>query len=309
MNTRRSLLTFGALVVLVMFAAPAQGQTPVVDAADACATTESTTVPACPTEQSLDVERVRFTSFDVTWEWERASPANAMVKEFLVRYQEGGIPFSGAAGAKTINSMKVRPNPDGDEDYVVTITGLKPGTTYGVGITSIAPTGAPANNSTELGVMGTTDPARAPDDVLGLELTPGDMMIMAMWDEATDNGSDVTDYQVQHREVGKVWPTTSSRSGGTSATPPNTTTTWTISNLKNGTEYEVRVRAKSYGMSSSDIWSDVKSATPMAGGATPTTPTPTPALPLFGAFALGAGLLAGGRARLRRRREQHQLTR
>ena len=37
-------------------------------------------------------------------------------------------------------------------------------------------------------------------------------------------------------------------------------------------------------------------------------PTKTPALPIFGAFALGAGLLAAGRARLRRR-EQRQLTR
>jgi hypothetical protein len=36
-----------------------------------------------------------------------------------------------------------------------------------------------------------------------------------------------------------------------------------------------------------------------------TTPTPTPALPVFGAFALGAGLLAAGRRRLRRR--QHLL--
>lgn len=36
-----------------------------------------------------------------------------------------------------------------------------------------------------------------------------------------------------------------------------------------------------------------------------TTPTQTPALPVFGAFALGAGLLAAGRRRLRRR--QHLL--
>ena len=48
--------------------------------------------------------------------------------------------------------------------------------------------------------------------------------------------------------------------------------------------------------------------TPMAGGTTP-TPTPTPALPFFGAFALGAGVLAAGRARLRRRAaERRQLT-
>ena len=40
--------------------------------------------------------------------------------------------------------------------------------------------------------------------------------------------------------------------------------------------------------------------------ATPTAmdPAPTPALPLFGAVALGAGLLAAGRARIRRRQQQ-----
>jgi hypothetical protein len=47
----------------------------------------------------------------------------------------------------------------------------------------------------------------------------------------------------------------------------------------------------------------------------PTIPTPTPALPIFGAFALGAGLFAAGRARLRGRqalragRTRGQLTR
>ena len=304
MNTRRFLLTFGALVVLVMSTAPAQGQTPVT----ACATTESAIVPACPSD--LDVERVRFTELDVTWEWERSVSTNAKAKEFLVRYQEGGLLSAGfvtTAGAKTIGSKKVRLNSDDDEDYALTLTGLKPGLNYVVGVTAVAPTGAPGNNSTEMGVEEKTDPARAPDDVLGLELTAGDMMIMAMWDEATDNGSDVTGYEVQHREMDKDWPTTSSRSGTIS--PHDKSTMWSISNLENGTEYEVRVRAYSYGMTSEDIWSDGEMATPMAGGATAPTPTPTPALPLFGAVALGAGLLAGGRARLRRRREQHQLTR
>ena len=37
-----------------------------------------------------------------------------------------------------------------------------------------------------------TDPADAPDDVLGLELMARDGMIAVMWDETTDNGSPVT---------------------------------------------------------------------------------------------------------------------
>ena len=76
-------------------------------------------------------------------------------------------------------------------------------------------------------------------------------------------------------------------------------TEYTFEGLMNGTEYTVQVAARN----EIDLgeYSDEEMATPMAA-------TPTPALPLFGAFALGAGLLAAGRARLRRR-EQRQLTR
>jgi hypothetical protein len=273
---------------------PAQAQTPVpYDGADCAA---SQTRPACPAD--LDVERVRFTSFDVTWEWERgvATPANANAKNFLVRYQEQEagdmtLAFEADAGAKAIEEMTVRLNTDGDEDYTASITGLKPGKTYSVGVTAINTT-ATAMNSAEIGESGTADPARAPDDVLGLELVAGDMSIMAMWDVATDNGSEVTGYQVQHREMGKPWPTSSSRSGATA----DTSTMWTISNVKNGTEYEVRVRAYSYTATDDDIWSDVKSTTPSADA-----PTPTPAIPTAGLFLLGAGLVAASRKRLRQR--------
>ena len=79
---------------------------------------------------------------------------------------------------------------------------------------------------------------------------------------------------------------------------PDTSTT--LTSLENGTEYTIEVSAES------DVGEGPKSrkvmAMPMAGV------TPTPALPIFGAFALGAGLLAAGRARLRRR-EQRRLTR
>ena len=76
-----------------------------------------------------------------------------------------------------------------------------------------------------------------------------------------------------------------------------------IANLTNGMTYYVRAKAKNDAGGVSANWSDPVMGTPTAEGA-----TPTPALPVFGAFALGAGLLAAGRARLRRR-EQRQLTR
>ena len=55
----------------------------------------------------------------------------------------------------------------------------------------------------------------------------------------------------------------------------------------------VKVRAYSYKVTDDDGWSDEETATPMAGAM-----IPTPALPLFGVFALGAGVLAAGRRRL-----------
>ena len=87
---------------------------------------------------------------------------------------------------------------------------------------------------------------------------------------------------------------------------------YTIENLANGTAYAVWVNAvdeDGYGGEGSRRPVVV---TPMAAAE---MPTPTPALPLFGAFALGAGLLAAGRARVRRqaqlrgREQRRQLTR
>ena len=74
----------------------------------------------------------------------------------------------------------------------------------------------------------------------------------------------------------------------------DTSTEWTISNVENDTEYTVRVQACSF--TACGDWSDEEEVTPMDGA------TPTPALPLFGAFALGVGLVAAGRRRLRRQR-------
>ena len=80
----------------------------------------------------------------------------------------------------------------------------------------------------------------------------------------------------------------------------------TIDGLTNGVEYRVEVCA--YDDIEDDVGWGCKNAyeiIPMA---------PVPALPIFGAVALGAGLLASGRARLRRRelragRVQRQINR
>ena len=136
----------------------------------------------------------------------------------------------------------------------------------------------------------TTDEADPPEQVEDLELEAMDMMIMASWDEAdTHDDFPLTGYQLM------ITP----EDGNANIMNIGVMTDYTFEGLMNGTEYTVQVAARNeIGLGE---YSDEEMATPVAA-------TPTPALPLFGAFALGAGLLAAGRARLRRR-EQRQLTR
>jgi hypothetical protein len=193
---------------------------------------------------------------------------------------------------KTITRMDIKKNASSNE-YSYTLDGLKPDMDYVFAIRGLGADATPDADNEDF-AYARTDTADAPDDLMGLELMAGDGLIVAMWDEATDNGSPVTGYEVQHREMGKDWPTTGARSGSTM----DTSTMWTVSNLKNGTEYDVRVRAYSHGAADDAGWSDVESAIPSEDAAM----TPTPALPIFGAFALGAGLLAAGRRRMKQQR-------
>ena len=66
-----------------------------------------------------------------------------------------------------------------------------------------------------------------------------------------------------------------------------------IENLTNGTAYLVQVRAVDSAGAMGE-WSE-------PGSGTPKSPMPTPALSVFGALALGAGLLSAGWARTRQR--------
>ena len=286
MNKRRSLFVTGCLMVaFVVFASKAT----FAQAPDLVA-------------NSLEVDARSHDELSVEWEWVQGATDITKGEEFSLRYQAvtTGVAFD---TTKSITRMDVELNANESDDYRVTLEGLKPSTRYLVEVTPVGVTGVA--DGTAATAAGETDDADAPDDVRNLVLTAGDMMIMAMWDEATDNGSEVTGYQVQIKEADE---NKSEYEDVRSATDKDTSTSWVISNLENGMEYSVRVRASSHGVTDPDGWSDTEMAMPMAGAGGGTTPTPTPALPLFGAFALGAGVLAAGRARLRRR-EQRQLTR
>jgi hypothetical protein len=136
-----------------------------------------------------------------------------------------------------------------------------------------------------------------PEKVTGLELEEGDGMIMAMWTEPDD------DIGIHHYKVNVTADGGFDLTMGTGSAD----TEFTIMNLENGTEYTVKVAAVGMipGTDSVDVdddgvpdrlgeYSDEEEATPMM---------PTPALTLFGTLVLGAGLVAAGRRRLRRRQE------
>ena len=276
MNKWRSLFGTGCLMaVLVLFGAEAAfaQATPVTDLAAAARSHET---------------------IRLTW-----TNDNANLDKFSLRYQQNTPADATAVAASdfdttmTINRMDIKKH--SSTEYSYTVDGLKPGMDYIFGLTALPIGDGQDQDGAEDFDTATTHTADAPDDVMNLMLTAGDAMIMAMWDMATDNGSPVTGYSVEYREKGEsAWMEARDGTMGM-----DTSTKWTLSNLMNDTMYEVRVQACSYDMCGD--WTD-EEAKPMAGA------MPTPALPLFGAFALGAGLLAAGRARLRRR-EQRQLTR
>ena len=118
-----------------------------------------------------------------------------------------------------------------------------------------------------------------------LELVAGDMMIMATWDKPdTDKDFPLTGYEL------KITP----KDGNTNIMNIGVMQEYTFMDRMNGTEYTIQVAARNeVGLGE---YSDKEMATPMMMEG-------VPALPIFGAFALGAGLLAAGRRRLRRRQQ------
>jgi hypothetical protein len=121
-------------------------------------------------------------------------------------------------------------------------------------------------------------------------VTVYDKMLGIEWNAPA---SDVT---IQHYEVRYKVATAS-----TWMTPSMvvTVTMATLDELTNGTQYALQVRAVN-GDGRAGAWSATVMGTPSVSGGTTTTTTTTPALPLFGILALFGGLLAAGRARLRR---------
>ena len=155
-----------------------------------------------------------------------------------------------------------------------------------------------------------TKKAPVPHAVTGVMVEPGDKMLTVSWDpahpdsDATRTNLLITKYFVRYATSQTATATRGEWMPEKPMEVMGDMTTTMIEGLMNDVSYDVQVMAQNDAGGKGGWSADTprSKGTPMAGA------TPTPALPLFGAFGLGVGLLAAGRARLRRR-EQRQLTR
>ena len=226
-------------------------------------------------------------TLEVSWSATYPTAGNEMgltIKEYHLQYRTTQT-ADASAGDWT-------PEADGGMTIMGTsgdITNLMNGKSYDVRVRAENNAGGKGSYSrvtadsrgTPMAGDGTGDGAGDGDDMLAMpkisEVMAGDGQITVKWGMVDG----ATKYEA--RAV----------AGGNTMLMSTTEMSATFMNLTNEMEYMVSVRAGNadgYGE-----WS-------AAMAATPTMPMPTPALPVFGALALGAGLVAAGRARLRRRR-------
>ena len=153
-----------------------------------------------------------------------------------------------------------------DTSTSTTIDNLTNGSAYQVRVQATTSNGKSGWTSA---VTGT--PKAVPDAPDAPTLTSGDRKIDLSWSAPTNNnGSAVTDYDVQYRKQNSngTWPTSWSTKSHT-----GTTTSSSITGLTNGGTYQVRVRAEN--ANGDGPWSTAATATPAGKPSKPSTPTVT----------------------------------
>lgn len=312
MSTRRTVLTFGVLMAVVGLLAPSA-------------------VLAQPTFASIGaVAPVAHDTLMVTWakDPDNLTSTNVAITGYRVYVHTSAVTdAAGAAAAGIVANV-------GGTAQMARVSGLKAATPYFAAVVPLISSGpffADLDETSDVAANPTADPpvpaqmasattavAPMPDRVTGVMVTAGDGELLVSWEApfagmAGDGSvpgvaSSLKAYHVQYRTSA-----TASMGAGqwmpadlmdAIVMAPETETT--LTGLTNGTMYDVQVDAKN----TADVrgpfsrLNDDSRGTPMAGadtgGGGGTTPMPTPALPLFGILALFAGLLAAGRARLRR---------
>ena len=259
--------------------------------------------PGAPQKVVIRVSETTSTTDSITFSWVTPGSGLSALIDYQLEYNE--------AGRSDTFTNNIPPVAGATQEY--TIQGLKAGTKYEIRLRAQNRTQGYGRWSDRLYEETMSVPGREPTPAVSKMDEPrvysGDKMLEVYWSEPASEKS-ITHYQVDYKTASaEEWMDEDD-------VIDVTATKYHIEDLINGTAYLVRVRAVD-SAGNMGVWSDAGSGTPMmeAEEAPTPTPTPTPALPLFGAFGLGAGLLAVGRARMRRqaqlrgRREQRQLTR
>ena len=270
-----------------------------------------------------------FNSITLTWEYTKLENALERDLGFYVYHKKAAKTATAATNLDSVPELSTATKVDAmlpalravsattaqNTEFTYVLKGLDPGSNHSI---NVVPYFGPVksmdlSNVETTTALGATVAAPMPSEPREVTVTPGSKSIMVEWGAPVRSGHStlmIAGYQVRWRlsqtadhEAGDyiMYPTTVQMTAGTMLTVMK----YTIMGLENDLMYDVQVRAQNTGKGWSD-WEPTRPArtTPTAGGAAGTpTPTPTPALPVFGAFALGAGLLAAGRRRLRRRQQ------
>ena len=266
---------------------------------------EETRAPGAPGKVMFRVSDTSATTTSITFSWTTPGSGDSALIDYQLEYEEEGKstrftnnipPVAGSSQQATI-PLVGQPPLKVDTDYLIRLRAQNRDQGYG-----------PWSDDLPWSTMAVSagPPTPAISKMAPPMVEAGDKMLMVSWAEPASEKS-ITHYHLDYK--------TASAANWMDRPMNVSALNYPIDGLINGTVYLVRVRGVDSG-GNMGVWSDNGSGMPMAGAETPTpTPTPTPALPLFGAFGLGAGLLAAGRARMRRqaqlcgRREQRQMTR
>ena len=317
MSTRRTLLTFGALVATVALLIPV---------------TAAAQPPTAPTGAG-PVTVVDYDSVVVQWT-PAGSPADTTGYEvgYVVATAAVQAGVSNSATYNAVGPMMMMAT--GATTATLTLNGLMPGTQYIFAVRAVNTATTTAGGTDRNGDWvlvadsdGTADGYQghmtaaipAPAMPTNVELTAYNGAIGVEWDGADDDPIGVHHYKLR-----------ATFSGGTleQGTKDGMTTMHMFMDLMNGTEYSITV--ETIGMNPGSMEADMdgdgmpdrRSGATMAMKATPMEDLDdppmtdddddmdddddddddmmaTPALPLLGILALFAGLLAAGRARLR----------
>ena len=172
--------------------------------------------------------------------------------------QQASVSFTpGASNGSAITSYRVTASPGGSfstgSSSPLVVTGLTNGQAYTFTVTATNDIGTSVSSTASNSVIPATPPA--PDQVTGLYATGVNQQALLSWTEPANNGSAITDYQVEYKaSAAASW---SIFADGTS-----TSTKAIVTGLTNATSYDFRVSAINGG--GTGAVSTVTSTTPVS---------------------------------------------